>query len=152
MGDPLRAAPVFEEEVMGLLDDVMEAATGTKPAADGSQSSLASAVLSMLSSSQSGGINGLAKQFETQGLGHIVSSWIGTGQNLPISPEQVQSVLGSEQVQAIAAKAGISPEGAKTGLAQILPLLVDHLTPNGQVAQGDLMSKGLELLRGKLFS
>jgi len=137
---------------MGLLDDVVEAATGTKPAAEGSQSFLASAALSMLSSSQSGGINGLVKQFATQGLGHIVSSWIGTGQNLPISPEQLQNVLGSEQVQAIAEKVGISPDAAKTGLAQILPQLVDHLTPNGQVPQGELMSKGQELLKGKLFS
>ncbi len=136
---------------MGLLDDVMKAATGTAPAPDASQSSLANAALSMLSN-QSGGISGLAEQFAAKGLSHIVSSWIGTGQNLPISSEQLQSVLGSEQVQAIAAKAGISPEAANAGLAQILPQLVDRLTPDGQVPQGDLMSKGMELLKGKLFS
>jgi uncharacterized protein YidB (DUF937 family) len=67
-------------------------------------------------------------------------------------PSQLQSVLGSEQVQAIAAKAGISPEAANVGLAQILPQLVNHLTPDGEVPQGDLMSKGMELLKGKLFS
>ena len=137
---------------MGLLDDVLKAATGTAPAAEGSQSSLASAALSMLSSSESGGISGLAQQFAAKGLGHVVSSWIGTGRNLPISPEQLLSVLGSEQVQAIAAKAGISPEAASTGLAQLLPQVVDNLTPNGEVPQGDLMSKGLELLKGRLFS
>ena len=136
---------------MGLLDDALKSATGTATP-DASQSPLASAVLSMLSSNESGGISGLAQQFAAKGLGHIVSSWIGTGQNLPISPEQLQSVLGSEQVQAIAAKAGISPTAVNTALAQILPQLVDKMTPNGEVPQGDLMSKGMDLLKGKLFS
>ena len=134
---------------MSLFDSVLKAATGTAPALDGSQSSLASAVLSMLSSSQTGGISGLAEQFAARGLGHIISSWIGTGQNLPISAEQLQSVLGSSQVQEIAAKMGLSPEAVNAGLAQILPQIVDHLTPNGQVPQGDLLAQGLEMLRGK---
>ncbi len=137
---------------MGLLDDVLKEATGTVPAAEGSQSSLASAALSTLSSNECGGISGLVRQFAAQGLGHLVSSWIGTGQNLPISPEQLQSVLGSQQVQAIAAKAGISPEEARAGLTQILPQLVDNLTPNGEVPQGNLMAKGMELLKGRLFT
>ena len=135
---------------MGLFDNVVKAATAA-PAADGSQSSLASAALSLLSS-QSGGISGLIQKFTSNGFGNIVSSWVGTGQNLPISPEQVQSSLGEEQVRAIAEKAGISPDAAKSGLAQILPQMVDRLTPNGEVPQGDLMSKGMELLKGKLFS
>jgi uncharacterized protein YidB (DUF937 family) len=136
---------------MGLLDDLVGSATGAAPAQDNSQNSLAGAAMSMLSG-QSGGISGLVEQFAARGLGHVVNSWISTGHNLPISPEQLQSVLGSEQVQAIAAKAGISPDAAKDGLAQLLPQLVDHLTPNGQVPQGDLMSQGMELLKGKLFS
>jgi uncharacterized protein YidB (DUF937 family) len=135
---------------MGLLDDVLGQGTGVAPAADSSQSTLISSVLSMLGGQ--GGISGLAQQFNANGLGHIVQSWIGTGQNLPISPEQLQSVLGSQQLQAIAAKAGISPEAAQSGLAQILPQIIDHLTPNGQVPQGDLMSQGMELLKGKFFS
>ncbi len=136
---------------MGLFDDVLKKAAGVAPAPDNSQNSLASAVLSMLSS-QSGGISGLAHQFTAKGLGDIIHSWISTGQNLPISPEQLQNVLGSDQVQAIAAKAGISPEAAQSGLAQLLPQIVDCLTPNGEVPQGDLMSRGLDLLKEKLFS
>lgn len=135
---------------MSLFDSVLKAATGAAPALDGSHSSLASAALSMLSNNQSGGISGLAEQFAARGLGHIISSWIGTGQNLPISPEQLQSVLGSPQVQAIAAKVGLSPDAVNARLAQILPQIVDHLTPNGQVPQGDLMAKGIELLKGKI--
>jgi uncharacterized protein YidB (DUF937 family) len=136
---------------MGLLDDVFSNAAGVAPAKEGSQTSLASAVLSLLSN-QGGGISGLVQQFTAQGLGHVVDSWISTGQNLPISPEQLQTVLGSEKIGVIAAKAGVSPETAQNGLAQILPQLVDHLTPNGEVPQGDLMSKAMELLKGKLFS
>ncbi len=135
---------------MGLLD-TLKAATGAAPASETSQSSLVSAVLSTLAA-QPGGMPGLVEQFQAKGLGGIISSWVGTGQNLPIAPEQVQSALGSEQVEAIAAKAGISPEAAKSGLAQYLPQIVDQLTPNGEMPQGDLMSKGLELLKGKLFS
>lgn len=135
---------------MSFFDSVLKAATGAAPAEAESQPSLASAALSMLSNSQTGGISGLAEQFAGQGLGHIVSSWIGTGQNLPITPEQLQKVLGSEQVQAIAAKVGMSPDEVNTGLAQILPQIVDHLTPNGQVPRGDLMAKGLELLKAKI--
>lgn len=134
---------------MSLFDSVLKAATGTAPAVDGSQSSLASAVLSMLSNNQTGGISGLAQQFAARGLGHIISSWIGTGQNLPISAEQLQNVLGSSQVQEIAAKLGLAPEAVNAGLAQILPQIVDHLTPNGQVPQGELLAQGLEMLRGK---
>ncbi len=136
---------------MGLLDDVMKTATGAAPAAERSHSSLAAAALSMLSS-QNGGLSALVQQFSAKGLGNIISSWIGTGQNLPISPEQLQSAVGAEQVQAIAAKAGISAEAANTGLAQILPQVIDRLTPNGEVPQGDLMAKGMELLKGKFFS
>jgi uncharacterized protein YidB (DUF937 family) len=55
-------------------------------------------------------------------------------------------------VQAIAARLGISPQAASAGLAQVLPQVVDKMTPNGEVPQGDLLSKGVELLKGKLFS
>jgi len=135
---------------MSLFDSVLKAATSAAPAVDTSQSSLASAVLSMLSNNQTGGISGLAQQFAAQGLGHIISSWIGTGQNLPISPEQMHSILGSEQVRTIAAKVGLSPDAVNVGLAQILPQMVDQLTPDGQVPQEDLMAKGLEVLKGKI--
>ena len=136
---------------MGLLDDVLNKATGVAPAKDNAQSPLVSIILSMLSN-QSGGLSGLVQQFTSKGLGNIVNSWVSTGQNLPITPDQLTRGLGGDQVQAIAAQAGISPEAAQSSLAQILPQIVDHLTPNGEVPQGDLMSKGMELLKGKFFS
>lgn len=131
---------------MGILDQVV----GSLGSSGGGQG-LAASVLEMLANRQ-GGIAGLAGAFEQNGLGHLVSSWIGTGGNLPVSAEQIQQVLGNEQVQEIAQKAGISPEAASSHIAQVLPEIVDKLTPGGEVPQqGDLMSTGMSLLQG-LFS
>jgi uncharacterized protein YidB (DUF937 family) len=102
---------------------------------------------------QQGGISGLIEKFQQGGLGEIAQSWIGTGDNLPISAEQIQSVLGNETVANIAAKFGVDPEQAAGQLSSVLPQLIDGLTPNGQVPEGgsDLLSAGLSLLKGKLF-
>ncbi len=94
------------------------------------------------------GLNGLAQAFQAKGLGDIVSSWIGTGQNLPVSAEQIQSVLGSGVVQQLAARVGLSPEAATALLAQILPQAVDRLTPDGTVPAGGLLGQAAGILRG----
>jgi uncharacterized protein YidB (DUF937 family) len=95
-----------------------------------------------------GGLPGLLQSFHEKGLGDVFSSWVGTGQNLPISAEQIQSVLGSDQVKQLAAKAGISPDLAGSSLAQLLPTLVDKLTPNGQIPQhSNLLQTGMDLLQ-----
>ena len=94
-----------------------------------------------------GGIGGLQQSFAKQGMGDVVSSWIGTGQNMPVSADQIQQVLGNEQIKAFAQKAGISSEAAGPQLAALLPGIVDKLTPGGQIPQGgDLMSSGMGFL------
>jgi uncharacterized protein YidB (DUF937 family) len=133
---------------MSLFNDVVGKFTGAT-GGDGGQG-LAASVLELLCNKQ-GGISGLLQTFQQNGLGHVVSSWIGTGENLPVSADQIQQVLGNEQIQAFAQKAGIAPEAASSRLAEVLPGLVDKLTPNGEVPQGDLMSTGMGLLQG-LFS
>lgn len=135
---------------MAFLDKILHAGATAEP--ESSQSSLISAVLSMLSNPQSGGIQGLVAQFTSKGLGNIISSWIGKGENLPISPEQIKTVFGSEQLNAIAVKAGVSPEAVGTGLSQVLPDLINRLTPNGETPKGDLMAKGMEFLTKKIAS
>ena len=78
----------------------------------------------------------------------MVSSWVGTGQNIPISPDQIQHVLGSDQVKQLAAKAGMSPEAAGNVLSQLLPTLVDKLTPNGEMPQhSTLLETGMSILQ-----
>src|SRR6266436_7232761 len=99
-----------------------------------SSNPLASSVMQMINS-QPGGLSGLLQQFHDKGLGGLVSSWVSTGQNLPISADQLQHVLGSEQVKQLAAQAGISPETASSHLTQLLPMLIDKLTPNGHVPE-----------------
>lgn len=100
---------------------------------------------------QQGGLGGLVQQLQNGGLGDIVSSWVGTGANLPVSAEALQQALGSEQISQIAARLGLSPDQAAGGLAQLLPQVVDKLTPNGQIETGGLLEQGLDLLKGKLF-
>jgi uncharacterized protein YidB (DUF937 family) len=96
-----------------------------------------------------GGLGGLVQAFEQQGLGHLVASWVGNGQNLPVSPQQIESALGSDRLSALAQQAGIPPQMVSTALTSILPTLVNHLTPNGSIENG-LLEEGLNLLRAKM--
>jgi uncharacterized protein YidB (DUF937 family) len=118
----------------------------------GSSNPLAAGVMQMINN-QPGGLSGLVQQFHDKGLGGLVSSWVGTGQNLPISADQLQHVLGSDQLKELAAKAGISPDTASSHLAQLLPMLIDKLTPNGQVPEAStstssMLEAGLDMLKG----
>ncbi|HEX9474925.1 MAG TPA: YidB family protein [Steroidobacteraceae bacterium] len=80
---------------------------------------------------QHGGLSGLAAQFQQQGLGGVMQSWIGTGANSPISAEQIQQTLGSNTVTQLAAKLGLDPQDVAQKLAQMLPQAVDRMTPGG---------------------
>ena len=134
---------------MGLLDSVVGALAGGQ---SGGSTGLMDAVMQLINS-QPGGLGGLVQSFQQGGLGEIVNSWVSTGQNLPVSAEQLQSVLGGGALQDIAAKLGVSPEQASGSLADLLPQVVDKLTPNGQLPEGgDLLAQGMDLLKkGGLF-
>ena len=134
---------------MGLLDQVVGAMSGQQ--GEGGNA-LLNGVLQLVNNPQTGGLSGLVQAFQNGGLGDIAKSWVSTGQNLPISAEQIQSVLGNAQLQSLAAQAGIDTGQLSGQLAQLLPQVVDRLTPDGTVPEGgDLMSGGMELLKGKLF-
>jgi uncharacterized protein YidB (DUF937 family) len=119
---------------MGLFDNLENQAFGNL--FGGSSNPLASGLLQMIQN-QPGGLQGLVQSFHDKGMGGLVSSWISSGPNPPISADQVHQVLGSDQVKALAAKAGISPDVAGAAIAQLLPGLVDKLTPNGSVPDHD---------------
>lgn len=133
---------------MGLLDQVVGAVSGNQSAGG---NSLLETVMHLVNNPQTGGLGGLIQSFQQGGLADVVNSWVSTGHNLPISAEQIQSVLGGSTLQDLAAKLGVSTEQASGSLAEVLPNLVDQLTPQGQVPQGDLLAQGLDLLKGKLF-
>lgn len=80
-----------------------------------------------------GGVQGIVSEFERNGLGPTVQSWIGTGPNQPISPEQVRQALGSDLMRQLAEKSGLSVEDLAQKLSQVLPQAVDKLTPDGTI-------------------
>jgi uncharacterized protein YidB (DUF937 family) len=80
-----------------------------------------------------GGLQGLVNQFKQQGLGATISSWVGTGENQPIAPDQLHQAVGPDVMKELAAKAGMSTDELAKKLATILPTAVDKLTPNGKV-------------------
>jgi uncharacterized protein YidB (DUF937 family) len=84
-----------------------------------------------------GGLGGLLEQLERTGHGAHAQSWVGTGQNLPISPDAIGQVFGQDGLAEIARRAGLSTGEAGAGLAQLLPALVDHVTPQGKVPAGN---------------
>jgi uncharacterized protein YidB (DUF937 family) len=130
---------------MGLLDEMEGKALSSMLGS--SSSPLATGLLQMINN-QPGGLSGLIQSFQEKGLGSLVQSWVGTGQNLPISADQISHVLGSDQVKQLAASAGISPDAAGSTLAKLLPMLIDHATPGGQVPQqSNLMDVGMSLLK-----
>lgn len=130
---------------MGLLDSVLGAVAAAKgpggALGQGAQPDLMSAVIGMLANgSEQGGLGGLVAKFQQAGLGEVVNSWISTGQNLPVSPEQLGQVLGQDKLAGLAQQLGL-PQGDLMGqLSQMLPQVVDQLTPTGQAPQGGLGS------------
>ena len=115
---------------MGILDDVMG---GLGKDAGGGIADLLKG---------QGGVGGLVEKFGQNGLGDVAGSWIGTGSNLNISPEQISQVLGSGPVADFARKLGVSPEQASETLAGLLPEAIDRLTPGGSAdGADDLLDK-----------
>lgn len=135
---------------MGLLDELVGKASSMLGGGEGEQSGLVGGVMEMLANKETGGLGGLVQSFQEKGLGGVISSWIGTGENLPVSGEQIQQVLGSDMVQNLAAKAGIAPEEVSGKLAEFLPGIIDKMTPDGTIPEGGLLEKGLEFLKGRM--
>jgi uncharacterized protein YidB (DUF937 family) len=92
--------------------------------------------------SQHGGLGGLMEKFNQAGMGDVAKSWVGTGENAPISGDQLGQVLGGDMIGDIASKLGVSHGDAAGGLAQMLPGLIDKLTPHGQAPAGGLGNSG----------
>ena len=135
---------------MGFFDDLVGKVAGAIKGSEG-QGGLVEGVMGLLTNRETGGLAGLMQTFNQQGLGEIISSWVGKGNNAAITPDQVQEGLGTDTIQQLAEKSGISFDAAKAQLAEILPSLIDKITPEGKIPEGGLLDKGQELLRG-LFS
>lgn len=125
---------------MGLLDTLAGAAGQMlQNQQGGGNANLIQAVLGMLgSNSAHGGLEGLVNQFTQAGLGSQVQSWIGTGSNLPVSPDQLGQALGGSNIDALAQQTGIPGGDLSAQLAALLPGLIDKLTPDGQIPAGGI--------------
>lgn len=135
---------------MGLLDQLVgqvAAAAGGQGQDGAPQGTLMAGVMTMIDNA--GGVPALLAQLQASGLGEHVASWLGTGSNLPVSAGQLAEALGAGQLAQVAQQAGVAPEHAASGLAQLLPQLIDQLSPGGQLHEGDLLSQGLRMLAGK---
>ena len=136
---------------MGLLEDVMSMASGSLSSGGVPPAQHATglaAILEYVNSPQVGGVAGLQKMFEQGGLGNVISSWVGKGQNMPISADQLQNVLHSGAFQQVAQKAGIDLTQLTGMMASVLPHLVDKLTPNGEVPNASTLQSMLKGLTG----
>jgi len=129
---------------MGLFDNLAGAVLGKL---GGEQGNMAQAAMEMFN--QNGGLSGILEKLKASGFAEQAASWVGTGENLPISAEQISSVLGDGAITEMAAKFGITPEELSSKIAQYLPVIVDEMTPNGEVGtnSGSLLSTVLSMLK-----
>jgi uncharacterized protein YidB (DUF937 family) len=109
---------------MGILDGVLGGVVGAE---------MVTVVNGLIQ--KHGGLSGMIEQLKTQGLGDAVKSWISTGPNLPIAPDQVHQAFGSDTMTQLAAKLGMTPAELSAKLSTALPQIVDKMTPGGVVPQ-----------------
>jgi uncharacterized protein YidB (DUF937 family) len=135
---------------MSLFTEIVKNALGAESVSSQTEEqtqNLLGGALSLLESV--GGIQGLMSMFQQSGLGDVILSWVGTGENQSIRPDQLSRILGSDQISALAQKAGIPAADGANVLAQLLPAMVDKLTPDGHAPESsNLATLGKVLLGG----
>jgi uncharacterized protein YidB (DUF937 family) len=129
---------------MGFLDSVTAKLGGQ----NGQEGGLAS-LQKMFN--DNGGLDGLTSKLTSSGFGQQVQSWIGTGENKPISGADVQQAVGQNEIHQMAENAGMSDEEASDHVAQALPEMVNQATPQGELPAQDPFSKGMDAVK-KMFS
>lgn len=129
--------------LQGALGNITSMASGNTQ-----QSQLLQTAMQLIQ--QNGGLPGILDKFKQAGFGDHVASWVGTGANMPINADAITKALGSSSLGGIAQQLGINPEQVSGQLAQALPQLINHLTPQGTVPDnhGDLLQAGLKALLG----
>src|SRR5262245_10635210 len=131
----------------GLGDIVGQVLGGRSGGGGGNLGDILGGVLGRGATAEAGGLGGLLEQMERAGLGNEARSWVGTGQNMPISPEAFGRVFGEDGVAEIARRAGLTPKQTSDGLSELLPEVVDRVTPEGQVPDFDQLIRSVEDLQ-----
>lgn len=128
---------------MGVLDQITSKLGGQ----DGQEGGLAS-IQNFFSSN--GGLHGMTEKLSSSGLGKQVQSWVGSGENEPISGQQVQQAVDPNELHTMAQNAGMSDQEASEQLAKAMPEMVNQATPQGQIPQQDPFAKGLDSIKRML--
>jgi len=136
---------------VGLLDEMIKG-FAAKFLGGGSQNPLMDIVLGLIANPQTGGLQGLIQTFKEKGLGDAISSWISTGENQSVSGDQIQHALGGNFIQQIAEQLGSSKSEVSGSLSSLLPQIIDKLTPNGALPDGDSLQQGLNSLKKNLLN
>jgi len=133
----------------GLLGSVMGGMMGSGTSTQGAQGGNPMIMMALQMLQQNGGIEGLLAKFQQAGMGQQAQSWIGTGQNMPISPDALSQIFGQGQLGQIAQQLGMTHQQAADGLAQSLPHVIDQMTPDGQIPaeHNDLVAQALAILQ-----
>ena len=121
-----------------MLDKLLGGALQGMMGGQQSQDPLMGIITALLSNQGAGGLAGLVQQFQQAGLGQQAQSWVGRGENMPISVEQLMQVFGQGNMQQMAASAGLDEQDFGGRLAQLLPQAVDQLTPEGEIPSGGI--------------
>jgi uncharacterized protein YidB (DUF937 family) len=141
---------------MGILDGLLGKQLGGLADTAMKNPQVISAIVSLLSSKDASvggtaGLGGLIQAFQGKGMGDMISSWISTGPNPPATADQITNVLGQETLSQFAAKAGVPQSEAGGLLATLLPSVIDHLTPQGQVPESNALESALGGLLSSLM-
>lgn len=130
---------------MGLLDGLTKQILGK--VMGGNTDGIAAAAMEMFNNN--GGLSGILDKLKEGGLGEQAASWVGHGENLPISAEQISNLIGNGQIAEMAAKFGLTPEVLSSEIAEHLPGVIDKMTPNGEVGadSGGLLGSVLGMLK-----
>ena len=126
---------------MGLLDSVIGSlAQGS--GGGGGQGELLQVLMKLLSQGGGAGLGNLVSQLQQGGLADVVNSWVSTGQNLPVSPSQLEGALGSDLIGSLASQLGRPGSDVAGSLSQLLPQLIDQLTPHGRLPDNGQLDAG----------
>ncbi len=146
-------------DLLGQLLKGLGGGTSSRPASQaGAGGEAIQSIFDMLSGAQGGqasrasegGLSDLVRSFDKEGMGDLMSSWIGTGENKPATTDQVVRGLGPARVQEAAQRSGLPMERLLPLLAAALPVVIDALTPKGQVPDPPSLQENLQALRSRL--
>lgn len=130
-----------------LVQTALQSALGGN--AESQTNNLVKGVVGMLTSN-AGGISGLVDKLKQSGLGDVAASWVGTGENKPVTPQQLEAALGADKVAELAKEAGIPADKGAEVLSQVLPTVVDKMTPDGEEPEPHKMGTLSKIILGGL--